>query len=995
VQTQGGSESGSVAASGSPVVSSAGSTTAIDFTNFADLSGLTLVGDATAQTTADGPVIRLTYAVEGESGGVFATAAQNIAAFSTQFSFRITDPGGNDRGDGLAFVISGAGPALGPGGGNLGYGGLTPSIGVEFDTHENDNFGDPSDNHVGIDIDGNMTSVVTAEAPDDLAGGQLWTAWIDYDGKELDVSVATTGTRPSTPLIAYAVDIPSILGSSAANVGFSASTGAAWENHDLTSWSYSSSATTGQNYAVLFSGGADPADNHYWYRNNIQSLYQELTGGMGINPANIYVLYADGSASAPDQANASGSIVDSDMSFLQQGTHFEAATSNNLASVLSSLSMTITANDHFLFWTFDHGGTDASTNPTDPTQFLVPWLSASAPLTSSLISNTQLDGWLSQIHAGYTTYVFNQCYAGGMLKYLNLTGNTFGCAAASYYEPSWGDCFAAAFTAALTDYVDTGAGAFIFALANDGAAAKNEEHPVDGGGEFSIFAPPPSLPISDLTADTMQFAPSQTQTIITYDMLLASLNGLTGNSAGVAFQIDSVDNGTLTENGQSAQSGVTELDPDQSLTWTRSASGSGEIDAFHVSAWKNDQQIGSSVAIALNFSIPTGAISAPSDSATIAENDPATAINVLANDTGVGTLSVLQVGAAQHGYVTLQNGVVYYQPDTDYSGSDSFSYTMTDATDATCLGTVAVTVTPVPQNPQTTFQLFQVTVGNAAQLSVSRGDYDDDGSAVTLTAVAPAQHGTVQLVNGQAQYTPDAGYIGTDQFDYTITSGSGETADGVAYLAVAPSFATLTSGNLLVEGTSGPDVITLQADGNGNLTATLNGVTSLPFALSQISSIDVEAGAGNDSVTIESSMPANLGVSVQGGPGDDTIMGGAGNDTLGGGAGNDSISGGPGDDSIKGGAGDDLLCGGKGNDTIFGSLGNDTLRGGLGDDSLNGGAGTNQFYGGQGNNIFYAVNGTLDQLFAGAATNDSVIYGPSDNYIIESGTIPPGNVTLA
>ncbi len=208
-------------------------------------------------------------------------------------------------------------------------------------------------------------------------------------------------------------------------------------------------------------------------------------------------------------------------------------------------------------------------------------------------------------------------------------------------------------------------------------------------------------------------------------------------------------------------------------------------------------------------------------------------------------------------------------------------------------------------------------------------------------------------------------------------------------------FATLTSGNLLVEGTSGDDVITLQTDGSGNLTATLNGVTSQNFTVSQITSVDVEAGAGNDSVTIESSMPATLGVSVQGGPGDDTVVGGPGNDTIGGGAGNDSLSGGPGDDSIKGGAGDDTLAGGKGNDTLFGSLGNDLLRGGLGDDSLNGGAGTNQLYGGQGNNTFYCVNGTDDQIFAGAATNDSLIYGTNDNYIIESGAIAPGNITLA
>jgi len=305
------------------------------------------------------------------------------------------------------------------------------------------------------------------------------------------------------------------------------------------------------------------------------------------------------------------------------------------------------------------------------------------------------------------------------------------------------------------------------------------------------------------------------------------------------------------------------------------------------------------------------------------------------------------------------------------------------------------------QEPENTASGAPITPSVTVDVEDSSGNLvtSDSSSTVVLTIASgpPAGTASAGVVNGVATFT--GLYLNTTG-TYTLkaTDGSLTSATSTSFnigQVQQSSFATLTSGDLLVEGTSGNDVITLQADGSGNVTATLNGVTSQPFTLSSVTLIDVEAGAGNDSVTVESSMPATLGVSVQGGPGDDTIMGGPGNDTLGGGAGNDSIAGGPGDDSIKGGQGDDVLAGGKGNDTLFGSLGNDTMRGGLGDDSLNGGAGTNQFYGGQGNNSFYAVNGTADQLFAGAATNDSLIYGPSDNYIIESGTIPPGNITLA
>ncbi len=249
--------------------------------------------------------------------------------------------------------------------------------------------------------------------------------------------------------------------------------------------------------------------------------------------------------------------------------------------------------------------------------------------------------------------------------------------------------------------------------------------------------------------------------------------------------------------------------------------------------------------------------------------------------------------------------------------------------------------------------------------------------------------------DGQAPYGSLIADSSGNLYGTTFDGGTG--GDGTVFelsnTGFVPPIGTLTNGALTINGTNGDDTITLTSDGT-NVIATLNGTASQPFPVSGITSITVNGLAGNDNITIESSMPATLGVSVQGGPGDDTITGGPGNDTLGGGAGNDSIAGGPGDDSIKGGQGDDTLAGGKGNDTLFGSLGNDILRGGLGDDSLNGGAGTNQMYGGQGNNTFYAVNGTADQIFAGAATNDVLYYATADNPVIESGVIVPGNRIL-
>lgn len=81
---------------------------------------------------------------------------------------------------------------------------------------------------------------------------------------------------------------------------------------------------------------------------------------------------------------------------------------------------------------------------------------------------------------------------------------------------------------------------------------------------------------------------------------------------------------------------------------------------------------------------------------TIAEDtavdiDFTTVVSDLNND----TLTITAVGDAAHGTVTLNNGVAHYVPALNYNGSDSFSYTVTDATGRSAIGAVNITITAV------------------------------------------------------------------------------------------------------------------------------------------------------------------------------------------------------------------------------------------------------------------------------------------------------------
>src|SRR6185503_6428658 len=77
---------------------------------------------------------------------------------------------------------------------------------------------------------------------------------------------------------------------------------------------------------------------------------------------------------------------------------------------------------------------------------------------------------------------------------------------------------------------------------------------------------------------------------------------------------------------------------------------------------------------------------AVNDSTTVNEDTTDNVVDVLANDTDADNLTpplnagltVVAVGTASHGTVSFTAGGVKYTPTANYSGADSFTYTVSD-----------------------------------------------------------------------------------------------------------------------------------------------------------------------------------------------------------------------------------------------------------------------------------------------------------------------------
>ena len=126
------------------------------------------------------------------------------------------------------------------------------------------------------------------------------------------------------------------------------------------------------------------------------------------------------------------------------------------------------------------------------------------------------------------------------------------------------------------------------------------------------------------------------------------------------------------------------------------------------------------------------------------------------------------------------------------------------------------------------------------------------------------------------------------------------------------------------------DLNTLDGDDN----VTVNDLTGV----ADLATLQIDAGAGNDTVDASALPDLGLSVLIEGGDDDDTLTGSAGPSMINGNMGNDSLIGGAAADTIMGGGGDDVMNGGAGGDMLSGQAGDDTMTGGLGDDTMNGGA---------------------------------------------------------
>ncbi|MEB6646841.1 Ig-like domain-containing protein [Enterobacter kobei] len=201
---------------------------------------------------------------------------------------------------------------------------------------------------------------------------------------------------------------------------------------------------------------------------------------------------------------------------------------------------------------------------------------------------------------------------------------------------------------------------------------------------------------------------------------------------------------------------------------------------------------------------------------------------------GVGTVFTAGQTADLTGYGKLTinaDGSYTFVPVADWNGTvPTVTYRVVDGrTNGATTAQLKITVTPVKDafdDSLTTHAGTPVTIDVFANDKFSNGDK-------AITGKTNGAYGTVSISNGQVIYTPTSGYVGTDTFTYTVTSGGKtETATvtltlvndapqvGLAKTASTAEDTTLTNGENLLTGASdlNGDALTVKSFTVGNTT---------------------------------------------------------------------------------------------------------------------------------------------------------------------------------
>lgn len=151
------------------------------------------------------------------------------------------------------------------------------------------------------------------------------------------------------------------------------------------------------------------------------------------------------------------------------------------------------------------------------------------------------------------------------------------------------------------------------------------------------------------------------------------------------------------------------------------------------------------------------------------DNDPLT--YTVLTQPGHGTLS----GTAPN---------LSYLPATNYNGTDSFTFEVSDGTTNSLPATISLTILPVNDRPIVYATNYTTLEDTATNVVITASDVEDTN--LTFTVVTQPAHGTLTGTGDNLIYSPAANYHGSDSFTFKASDGLLDSETVTVSLTISP-----------------------------------------------------------------------------------------------------------------------------------------------------------------------------------------------------------------
>ncbi len=209
------------------------------------------------------------------------------------------------------------------------------------------------------------------------------------------------------------------------------------------------------------------------------------------------------------------------------------------------------------------------------------------------------------------------------------------------------------------------------------------------------------------------------------------------------------------------------------------------------------------------------------------DHNTAIAITLTGSDSNDPVQSLtFAIGASPtHGTLSGFNastGAVTYTPNSDYAGSDSFTFTVTNTSSlVSTAATVSLTVAAAA--PTAEDQSVNVSQNTPQSITLTGSDPNSPTQALVFVIASNPTNGTLSGFNastGAVTYTPNANYFGGDSFTFTVTNTSGLTSTSATVSLTVVAAAPAANDQSVNVGHDAPMGITLTGSDPNNETLT-------------------------------------------------------------------------------------------------------------------------------------------------------------------------------